>query len=92
MSDKIMCESCGKVEATEERKTAKTWHYCKVCAEAHDKESGVNSTLKLLMQTHPEAVNRLDVVKAVRSGISLEEIKKSLDMNKQPSLEAEVVL
>lgn len=87
------CDSCGKsaslFEVTD--KQGRSWHYCDICLAAHQKENQLNMDLITISNTHPGAAESPEVVKLLQSGVGVEDIKRQLDLNKQPELEAEVV-
>lgn len=87
------CESCGQsAELTiiQYPQSEKKWEYCGKCAEAFQKEQRVNRGLNEIMKTHPEAITNITIAEKLRAGDSVESVKKSLDINQKPELEADL--
>ncbi len=78
MKKETRCESCGKIKILTAVKTEKgrKFHYCDSCVLVFEKEVEINKNLKLLVQTHPEAVHSLKVLAMFQHGASLNDVKR----------------
>jgi hypothetical protein len=90
------CESCNAKDVElfdvphHQEGNNKIWKYCSRCKDLHLKELTVNKNLKELLNTHPDGANTPAIAAMFHEGKSVDEVKKFLDTNKQPELEAEV--
>lgn len=83
-----ICDSCNNLVATHE--VQKKWKYCRRCYDAYLLEIHINESIKTIMKTHPQDVERPEVYTMLHNGATINDIKRYLDTNKMPEFTAEI--
>src|SRR5438309_168161 len=91
-----VCDSCnatGQVYAVKHAQPGNdhVWYYCLTCWRAHYKNQLEQKFLEDLRTTHPNDVDNPQVLKIFHeNNDDVNAVRRHLDQNKQPVLEAEV--